>query len=211
MKYKLKINTRFTEKLVENIVSRYNIKSRKNDLEVAKMKLGLEILIINIRKFLIVNIIAGYLNLFKETLFISIVFGIIRTTAFGLHAKNSIVCTALTGTMFIGGAYLSYQVKFDNYIVFAIFIIIIFCLYKYAPADTENHPILKESVWLKLKNKTVLKAMFFMIIALIVKVHAIKSMIILAIVFNVVSILPITYELLNRRYNNYEEYEKSNY
>ena len=38
MKYKLKINTRFTEKLVENIVSRYYIKSRKNDLEVAKMK-----------------------------------------------------------------------------------------------------------------------------------------------------------------------------
>ncbi|WP_297420065.1 accessory gene regulator B family protein [Clostridium sp.] len=208
---KLKGQISITEKLVERIVIRFNTKVKKEGLELAKMKLGLEIFFINIGKFAIVFLIASYFNLLKESLFMSLVFGSIRSTAFGLHAKNSLVCSLITNMMFVAGPYVSYHIKLDNYTVLAAFIIMIFCFYKYAPADTENHPVLGEKLRLKLRKKTVVKSLFFMAITLIVKIQIIKAMIILTLGFNVISILPITYKILNRRYNNYERYERTNY
>jgi len=208
---KSKCQISVAEKLVERIVMRFNTKVKKEGLELAKMKLGLEILFININKMFIVFLVAGYFNILKESLFMCLVFSSIRSTAFGLHAKNSMVCTVITSMMFIAGPYVSYHIKLDNYSVLAAFIIMIFCFYKYSPADTENHPILGEELRLKLRKKTILKFLFFMVIAMIVKIQVIKAMIVLAIGFEVISILPITYKILNRRYNNYEKYERTNY
>lgn len=205
-----KCQTSLTEKLVERIVIRFNAKVKKEGLELAKMKLGLEIFFINISKFIIVFLIASYFNLLKESLFMILVFASMRSTAFGLHAKNSMVCTLITSMMFVAGPYVSYHIELDNYSVLAAFIIATFCFYNYAPADTENHPILGEELRLKLRKKTVLKSLFFMAITLLVKVQVMKAMIILAIGFNVISILPVTYKILNRGYNNYEKYERTN-
>lgn len=206
---KTKCQTSLIEKLVERIIKRVNVKVKKEGLELAKMKLGLEILLINISKFFIVFLIAGYFNLLKESLFMTLVFATIRSTAFGLHAKNSIVCTLITTIMFVVGPYVSYHIKLNNYIVLLVFIIMNFCFYKYAPSDTENHPILGENLRLKLKKTTVLKSLLFMVITLIIKIEVIKTMIILAVGFNIISILPITYKILNRGYKNYEKYEKT--
>lgn len=210
MIYKLKCKTSLTETLVERIVMRFNTKAKKEGLELEKMKLGLEIFFINISKLIIVCLIASHFSLLKEALFMIVVFGSIRSTAFGLHAKSSMVCTLITSMMFVAGPYVSYHIKLDNYLVLAAFIIMIFCFYKYAPADTENHPILGEKLRLKLRKKTVLKSLLFMFITLIVKIQVIKVMIVLSTVFNVMNILPITYKILNRRYNNYEKYETTN-
>lgn len=207
---KSKCQTSITEKLVEKIVIRINTRVKKEGLELAKMKLGLEIIFINMNKFFIVFLIASYCNLLKESLFMSFIFGSIRRTAFGIHAKNSMICTLVTSIMFVAGPYVSYYIKLDNSAVLASFIIMTFSFYKYAPADTENHPILGEDLRLKLRNETVLKSLFFMVIAMIVQIQVIKAMIILAIGFETVSILPITYKILNRGYKNYEKYEKAN-
>lgn len=203
--------TSLIEKLAERIAILLNTKAKKEGLELAKMKFGLEILLINISKFIMVFFIANQFNLLKETLFMTLIFGTIRSTAFGLHAKSSIMCTLVTSIMFIGGPYVSYNIQLNNYIVLALFIIITFCFYKCAPADTENHPILGENLRLKLRKKTVLKSLVFMIIALIVKIQVIKAMILLATGFVAISTLPITYRILNRRYKNYEKYERTNY
>jgi len=208
---KLKCQTSLMEKLAERIVMRLNTKAKKEGLELAKMKLGLEIFFINLSKLIIVFLIANHFNLLKEALFMILVFGSIKNTAFGLHAKSSMVCTLITSMMFVAGPYVSYHINLDNYAVLVVFIIMTFCFYKYAPADTENHPILGAKLRLKLRNKTVLKSLFFMVITLIVKIQVVKAMIVLAIGFNVANILPITYKILNRRYNNYEEYERTNY
>lgn len=207
---KTKYQTSISERLADRIVIKFNKSAKKEGLELAKMKLGLEVLFINISKLFIVFLIASYFNLLKESLFITLVFASIRRTAFGLHAKSSMMCTIITSMMFVAGPYVSYYIKLDNYMVLVVFIIIIFCFYKYAPADTENHPILGERSRLKLRKETVLKSLFFMAIALIIKIQVIKVMIVLAMGFNVISILPITYKILNRRYNNYEKYEGTN-
>ena len=54
-------------------------------------------------------------------------------------------------------------------------------------------------------------AMIPMVITMIVKIQVIKAMIVLAIGFDIISILPITYKILNRGHKNYEKYERTNY
>lgn len=203
----LKNDLSLMEVLAEKIVFFINKRLNKEGLELQKIKLGVEILLINISKMIIILALATMLNLLKETILISILFAFIRSTSFGLHAKNSIVCTIVTSIMFIGGAYLSKYLILNNYNVIIIFAILNILLYKYAPADTENHPLLGEDFREKLRKKTVIKAMILMVIAIIAP-NNFKILITLAVLEQTLSILPITYKLLKRGYKNYEKYER---
>jgi accessory gene regulator B len=179
----------------------------KEGLELQKMKLGIEILLINISKLIVIMSVSVYFNLLKETAFLLIIFAIMRRNAFGLHAKNSIVCTIMSLIMFVFGAYLGCFIEFNNYIVFIVFIIMSFLFYKYAPADTEKHPLLGEKSRNKLRKNSVLTCILLMIIVLVMPSKEIKTLSIFAVSFEVISILPITYKILKRSWRNYEKYE----
>jgi accessory gene regulator B len=195
------------ERAAENCTRRLNKYLKKDGLELQKMRFGLEIILINISKFMIIFAVAAAFNLLKEAMFMSIVFASIRRSAFGLHAKNSIVCTLTSLMMFVFGAYLSYRIDLNNYIVFILFTILNILLYKYAPGDTENHPILGAKLRNRLRIQSVIIGVILMVVALVVPKVEVKAFIVLATSFEVISILPLTYRILNRGYKNYEKYE----
>ena len=203
-----KIQISLMERLAQVIVNNINSYLDKEGLELQKMKLGIEILLINISKFILIFIIAVKFNLLKESLFMSLVFVSIRRNSFGLHAKNSFVCTLVSLTIFVFGSYLSYYLKFNNYAVFIIFTIINILLYKYAPADTENHPLLGKNLREKRRKEALITGLILMILALIIPNNIIKTLMSLAAISAVILILPITYTLLQRSYKNYEKYER---
>lgn len=205
---KIKSETNVIDILAETITNKLNNKLNKEGLALIKMKLGIEILLINTSKILILLVVAAQCNLLKEAIFMSLVFGSIRRSAFGLHARSSVVCTLITLMVFVGGPYISQYVKLNNYQVFGIFTVLNLMLYKYAPADTEKHPILGKNLRKKLRKETVSMGIILMIITLIIQYPLVKSLIILAVSFEVISILPITYKTFNRGYRNYEQYEK---
>lgn len=205
---KIKFETSIIETIAQIITIKLNNKLNKEGLAFMKMKLGVEILVINLIKALILLVVAAQFNLLKEATFMSLVFASVRRSGFGLHARSSVVCTLITLIMFVGGSYISQYIKLGNHEVFAIFIVLNLMLYKYAPADTEKHPILGEKLRKKLRKETVSVGLFFMIITLVIQNQLAKSLIILAISFEVISILPITYKTFNRGYKNYERYEK---
>jgi accessory gene regulator B len=78
--------------------------------------------------------------------------------------------------------------------------------YKYAPADTEKHPLLNAKLRKKLKLKTIFILLILLIIGLITNSFYFRNLIILATLSQLILILPLTYKLLNRRYNNYANY-----
>lgn len=195
------------EKISESIVLKLNRYMNKEGLELQKMKLGIEILLINISKLIVIMSVSVYFNLLKETAFMIIIFAIMRRNAFGLHAKNSIVCTIMSLIMFVFGAYLGCFIEFNNYIVFIVFIIMSFLFYKYAPADTEKHPLLGEKLRNKLRKNSVLTCILLMIIVLVMPNKEIKTLSVFTVSFEVISILPITYRILKRSWRNYEKYE----
>lgn len=203
-----KIQVSLMEILAEVITNKINFYLHKEGLELQKMKLGLEILLINISKFIIIFVIAARFNLLKESILMVLVFASIRRNAFGLHAKNSIVCTLVSLGIFVLGSYLSYYLKFNNFTVFAVFTIVNILLYKYAPADTENHPLIGANLRKKRKKEAVITGLVLMIIALLFPNTIIKTLISLSAVSAVIVILPITYSLLKRSYRNYEQYER---
>lgn len=208
MEYKIKNQVSLMERLAEVITNKINCHLNKDGIELQKMKLGLAILLINISKFIVIFIIAAIFNLLKEALLMTIVFASIRRNAFGLHAKNSFVCTLTSTIIFVFGSYLSYHLRFNNYTVFIIFAVINILLYKYAPADTENHPLLGKNLRKKRRKEAVITGLILMILALLIPNNVIKTLMSLAAGSAVMIILPITYKLLKRSYRNYERYER---
>ncbi|MBK1809913.1 accessory gene regulator B family protein [Clostridium sp. YIM B02505] len=196
------------EKLADNIAMKINKVIQKDGIELQKVKLGIEILLINISKFILILLISIKLHLVIETTIITIVLWVIRSKAFGLHAKNSIICTITSLMLFVTGGYVSNLMEFNKYLIFCIFIIINIALYMYAPADTEYHPLIGQALRQSLKKRSVITGVILMIIALVSPNYVITNLITLASIFEVLSILPLTYKVLNRRYNNYEQYEK---
>lgn len=204
---KNKIQTSIMERMAEIITNKINSYLHKEGLELQKMKLGLEILLINISKLIVIFIVAAEFHLLKEAMFMLLIFTSIRKNAFGIHAKNSLICTLVSTTIFIFGSYVSYYIKLNNYIIFIIFIVVNILLYKYSPADTENHPLLGYNLRKKLKKESLITGIVFMAIALLVPINVVKVLIVISAISAVITILPITYNLLKRSYRNYEKYE----
>ena len=208
MENKSRLQISLTERLADILTLRLNLKLHKEGLELQKMKLGIEIILINLSKFIVIFSVATYFHLFKETALMLLVFASIKRNAFGLHAKNSMVCTLTSLLLFVAVPYLSYNLRFNNYIVLASFSIIILLLYKYAPGDTESHPLLGEKLRKRLKRESMITGTVLMLIALIIPSEVVKTMITVAVSCEIISILPITYKILNRGYKNYEKYER---
>lgn len=205
---KIKCERNIIEMLAEIIIIKLNSKLNKEGLALTKMKFGMEVLLINLSKALVLFLVGAQLNLLKETIFMTLIFGSVRKSAFGLHAKSSIVCTIVTLLMFVGGSYIGHYLNLNNYEIALIFTLFNILLYKYAPADTEKHPLISEKLRKKLRKETVSTGILLMIITVIIPSQLIKSLIVLSVGFEVINILPITYKIFNRRYRNYEQYEK---
>ncbi|QAA31127.1 accessory gene regulator B family protein [Clostridium manihotivorum] len=210
MENKLKNKMNFTENLAGIFTERLNLYIHKEGIDLLKLKLGIEIILINLTKFTIIFSIAAYTGLIKESILMSTVFASLRKSAFGIHAKNSVICTIVSVNMFVTGAYMSRYIPINNIMVVTIFTFIITLLYKYAPADTESHPLLSKRLRDRLRKKAAITGLLLMIITLIIPSYRIKAMITIASCYEVINILPITYKILKRRYRNYEKFERAN-
>lgn len=207
MQNKLKIRINIIEALSDMFAEKLNESLQKEGIELVKMKLGIQIILIDLSKMIVIFSIAVVFNLLKETAFLFFIFAVARKNAFGVHARNSLVCTVSSTFLFVFGAYASSYIVFNNAEIMLLFSIMNVLIYKYAPADTENRPLLGRKFRDKLKKNAVITGIFLMLLALIFKSPLIKTLITLAYSYEVISILPITYKILKRRCKNYEQYE----
>lgn len=193
-------------KLSNNLALNINQYMKKEDDEFEKLKYGLTVLLINISKITILFISAYILGIFKYTFLYLLCFTFIRTFAFGVHAEKSLNCTLSNLIIFIGGTYLSNVLKIGNYSVIIIFMLNFTLLYKYAPADTKSRPLVGKDLRRKLKIKSLISASFLMIVALVIPNNICKSIITLAVLSESLCIIPITYKILKKEYDNYEKF-----
>lgn len=191
----------------EIIVKKLNFYMNKDGLEYEKLRLGVDVVVLSVSKIILTLILAIYFNIFFEVLLMSVVHGVVRYNAFGLHAKNSNVCLVLTLAMFILPPILLKSVYLDNYTVLIVFILFSLLLYKYAPADTESHPLLGATLRKKLKMRTLVYSFIVMILTLLIPFEDFKIFPIISTMYVIIGILPITYNIFKRRYKNYEKYE----
>lgn len=172
------------------------------------MVYGMEILLINISKMVVVYFLAWFLGAIIYALVTHIAYVTIKRYSFGLHALNSTVCTLVSCFLFAVVPWLVQGFEVGNIVVVMVFIHVIICLWLYAPADTKARPLVGKKLRVKLKVRAVLCGVVIMIVALIVPNGSFKLLLILGAVYQAVSILPVTYKILKRSEKNYEQYEQ---
>lgn len=179
-----------------------------NDIEQEELYLGILNIVVNITKITFILILAYIFSLVKEVIIIMAAFSALRIFAAGLHARKSFMCTITAVAAFIGGAFLSVNYPMNYFPALISIIAITLLLYVYAPADTENRPIIGKEKRRILKLWTLAVSVFIIIINIFVKSKLLINLTLLAMLYQLVSVLPVTYKILKRRYNNYEEYEE---
>ena len=177
-----------------------------DDIKIAEMRYNLEGFYLSFTKLIIIAAFSLILGVFKEMLIMLVIFNVLRSTGFGLHATKSWICLLSSSIVFLCFPLLSKIINIPLNFKFLLGICSILLIYIYAPADTKKRPLIKKEKREMYKFKTTIKCIFLVILSLIIKDDTISNLIIFVIWNEVFMILPITYKIFNLSYNNYKTY-----
>lgn len=174
---------------------------------------GLQNIIGEMPKIFIVIAIGFIFRIGDLTLLSILVISLYRCFAGGFHAKTHIGCITSTTLLFCGPAILAKYLNFPSvemrYIcIVAIWIFAMLMIKLYAPADTENVPILRKK---ERKQKQILSYIVVTIdtiIAIIIPDLIISNLIIIGILLETITITKIAYRITKNKYG-YEIYGES--
>ena len=131
----------------------------------------------------------------------------------GTHLHSHIGCILATSIFYIGNAYISKFIVWEPYIKYiAVLLIWIFSMWMiklYAPADTQDVPILRKK---ERKIKQILSYIFMTItlaVGLVIKDNTISSLLIIGTMLQTVTITSFMYSITKNKYG-YLEYIKTN-
>lgn len=201
---KNKILTYF-EKSIKKQYSSYS----KEQIEI--IMYGIEGLYITITKCIIIFSIAAILGLFKELIILLVFFNIIRITAFGMHAPNGLICLIISSLIFILGSYLTKVLIIDKTWFCIIYPIYLLLIAVFAPADTKKRPLINKKKRKIYKILSCLIVITFFAISIIINNNIIVNAMAIALLIEIMLIIPTTYKLFKLPYRNYKNYGLSNY
>jgi accessory gene regulator B len=190
------------------------IQNEMSDVDTERAEVinyGLHLIIGELPKTFIVLLVAYLLKVFIPTLIMIVVLLPYRAFSGGFHLKTHIGCIVSTTLYYCGIP------KISNYFVLynPMKLIFILCVWifgmimitKYAPADTENVPILRKK---ERKQKRILSYISFtlgLIAALFISNNQIANIILLGNLMQTLMITSFAYKLTNNKYGH-ELYEK---
>ena len=190
-----------------NYIKKYNNYSNE-DIEI--IKYGLEGIYLSITKVAIILTISFLLGIFKEVIIFLLLFNIIRSTAFGLHASKSYICLITSTLIFILIPYLSLYISINVYIKTFISILCILYVYKYAPSDTKKRPIVNIKRRLVYKTISTITCIIYSFILIIINNRFISNALLFSMIVECFMISPSVYRIFNLSYNNYITFLKDN-
>lgn len=175
---------------------------------------GVHLLFGEIPKTFIFIIIALALGILKEFILAMLIIMPYRAVSGGVHLKTHIGCILGTSIAYCGTAYLSKIIVFEpiylKYIVIALVWTFGMIMVKlYAPADTENVPILRKEDRRRKKILSYVILTIYLVISIFIKNNLISNIIILGMFMQSIMISRFVYKITKNKYG-YEEYLKGN-
>ena len=193
-----------------NIIKKNNSEIDEERAEI--INYGLQLLIGEIPKMIITLILSFILGILKLTIIAILIIMPYRAVSGGFHMKSHLGCIIVTNLFYCGIPKISEYIYFHNQtkIIFVLCALIlgIIMIKFYAPADTENVPILREK---ERKQKKFFSYIFYitgLMTSLLVKDDIIFNIIFLGYFVQTLMITPIAYKITNNKYG-YEIYKKS--
>lgn len=202
--------------MVDEICNRLTLRIRKeipdvDDERAEIINYGLQLLIGEIPKTLIIIGIAWILGVLDLTILALILMLPYRTASGGVHLKTHIGCIIATSVFYIGNAILSKYLiieKTIQYILVGVIWIPSMLIIKlYAPADTEAVPILRKKERKIKKILSYITMSASLIIALLINNTVISNILIFGTLFQTIAISRFMYKITGNKYG-YEEYMK---
>ena len=170
---------------------------------------GLQLLIGEVPKLFIILLLAFLLHMFKLTLISFLIILPYRAFSGGFHLHTHLGCIVVTSLLYIGTPYLASILNFNDtikYILIAITFIFSFAMIaKYAPADTENVPVLQKKERRKRKIWSFVIAGVELVIAIFIPYKVVSNMIIIGILVQTLTITRLAYKITKNKYG-YEVY-----
>ena len=186
-----------------NLIKKYRNISEN---EEAIMKYGLEGLYLTLTKTIVILIIAAILGYFIESIIFTIIYALLRTFSFGIHAKKSWMCWISSIIMLVFIPILAKEIIINIYIKYFVGIIGTILIFKNSPADTEKRPIVNKKRRLRLKLTSTFIAITYFILCLFINDQFISNCFIYSILLQNILISKFTYKLFNLPYDNYIRY-----
>lgn len=188
-----------------DLVKKNNPTYQEEKLE--EIRYGLESIYLTYTKIFLIFVLAYFLGIIKETLLLLVTYNIIRTFAFGIHATKSIYCLITSLILFIGGVYVVKYMSLNIYVKAIISIILLICIYKYAPADTYKRPLINERKRKKYKVISTILGIAYVILIIIFNNYIISNYLLIGMLETVIMIHPIVYKIFNLPFDNYKKYK----
>lgn len=198
--------------MIEKICFYLTNKIRKNspDMDDEKAEIinyGLQIVIGEIPKIFVLILIAFLLGVGWLTLLAFILILPYKVFSGGLHLKSHLGCIVGTTLFYCGDVMLSKIVVFEplyiKYITISLIWIfgIIMCKL-YAPADTENVPIISKTERSKKKKLSYIALTISLIVACVIENSVISNIIIFGMLFQSLIISRLAYKITNNKYGH---------
>ena len=203
--------------MIEKICIALTKKIRKempeiDDERAEVINYGLQLVIGEIPKIFLIFVIAYILGVFKLTLLSFLFILPYKSVSGGTHLHTHIGCIIATSIFYIGNAFISQYLVWSSslakYItVFLIWAFSMIMIQKYAPADTQDVPILRKK---ERKTKKILSLIIMtitLILGLIIKNNIISNLLIIGTLLQTLTITKFMYKLTKNKYG-YLEYIK---
>lgn len=200
------------DKVLDGFIEKINTKIKKEMPEVDEERLeiidyGLQMIIGEIPKLIIMLLIAYFLGVLWLTLLSYIILLPYATFAGGAHSKSHIGCIIATPTIYCGGVILSQnvfqQVNIERYIlILMVWIFGMITSIIYAPADTENVPILRKKERKFKKIMACVTLTLSLVIAIFINNIVISNILIFGCLIRSIMMTRPMYILFNNKYGH---------
>lgn len=192
-----------TRKIKENVE---NIDEEKELI----INFGVRLIFGELPKILILFIIGFALGIGWYTLILFFLLAPYRSFTGGFHLKTHLGCMITTSILYLAPILLAKYISISqNYILYIVALIIgifsIFIITKYAPADTENIPILSKKERKSKKIKAYISLIILLLITTLSPNQIISWMLVYGIFLQNLTVMPIAYKLTNNKHG-YEVY-----
>lgn len=202
------------DKICEYLTNKIRKQMPEIDDEKAEIiNYGIQLIVGEIPKIFLMFGLGIILGLWWQTILAFFLLLPYKVASGGFHLKTHIGCFLCTNIVYCGNAYISTIWNFPNEItkyitILGIFILGIIMVSIYAPADTENLPILTKK---ERKTKKILSYIFLIInllVATFIPSNTISNLIIIGTLIQTLSITRLAYIITKNKYG-YEEYLKA--
>lgn len=200
--------------MIDNICTFLTNRIRKempeiDDERAEVINYGLQNIIGEIPKIFLLFIISFFLGMLKEVLFMFIVLSPYRGASGGFHLKTHLGCIIGTTAFYCGIVFLSQHVVLGDmtkYIFTGVIWIFGMIMIKlYAPADTENVPILSKKDRKKKQMIAYITYTIGLIAALLIQDNVISNILLFGNLLQTLTITKFAYRLTKNKYG-YEVY-----